>query len=291
MLWGRIRKWLAQIADKRWERRYLTSDLVAYYWEGTVSTSHPVRDISCNGAYIASDERWHIGTLLLLTLQREPGNGDTARSVTVPCQVVRHGSDGMGVNFMLATEAERRAVHQFVRAATKGPSRRSRNDRMSGQAIVEFALIVPLVFLLLVNAVNFGGFIYCWIAVADAARAAGDYVCTNSYTIDGPATSQNMTNLVQNAMAAVPNYNSSNLQVNVCESDNGTITAFGPSSCSGSLPADPELIDSTSSTHYADIVIDVSYTFTPFFPGSSFLQFALPSLPSTIHRRVVMRWP
>ena len=47
------------------------------------------------------------------------------------------------------------------------------NER--GHSLIEFALILPLLFLLIVNVVNFGSFLYAAITVANAARAGAEY--------------------------------------------------------------------------------------------------------------------
>ena len=44
-----------------------------------------------------------------------------------------------------------------------------------GQSLVEFALVVPLIVLLIVNAVNFGTYLYAIITIANAARAGAEY--------------------------------------------------------------------------------------------------------------------
>lgn len=46
--------------------------------------------------------------------------------------------------------------------------------------MIEFVLIIPLVFLLAVNAVNFAGFIFVWITVANAARDGPQYLLLSS---------------------------------------------------------------------------------------------------------------
>ena len=196
---------------------------------------------------------------------------------------------------MLTTKKERQAIRRLVRAGTSRPSRPRRGDETAGQALVEFALMVPLVFLLLVNAFNFGGYMYCWTALADAVRAAGDYVTTDESTAGtprGPTTSAIQT-LVQNSMAGVPNYSSSNLQVNLCENDNGVSSPEPFGACPNGVtppPADPEPIANGSTIHYANVVVDVTYTYTPLIGGASFLGFGLPSF-FQMHRRVVVRWP
>lgn len=263
---------------------------MAYYWNGATPRGHPIKDISFSGAYLLTAERWYVGTIFMLTLQPDSEMADPAEYVTIPVEVIRHGPDGMGVRFMLTEREELQAVRAFVRAAIG--SQRSPAGT-SGQSVVEYALMVPLLFLLIVNAVNFGGFIHCWLTVADAARAAADYACTDSSTAGAPTipTVNAITSLVQNATAGLPNYSTSNPAVTLCEYNNGAQTLFGSTAPCSTGVADPELIAGGATTQYATLAVDVTYTFTPFLAGSSFLRFGLPSLPGTIHRRVVVRWP
>jgi Flp pilus assembly protein TadG len=289
------------VTEKRREKRYPVSDVVAYYWNGSIPKGRPVRDISCNGAYVVTGEHWYIGTLLMLTLQPGSEIAEPGMSVTTACRVVRQGTDGAGVNFMLTTKEERRAMQRFIRSATAKKREQPARNGTLGQAMVEYALMVPLVFLLIVNAINFGGFIYCWITVADAVRAAADYACTDGSTADAPATPSvgAITTVVQAATAGLPGYVAgTNPLVYVCENDNGTDTEFGTTTtCNssyspyGTPPGDPEPIANGSSTHYASVAVDVTYTFSPLLGGSTFFTFALPGLPATIHRRMVVRWP
>lgn len=289
-------RWLEE-REKRADKRHLVSDVVAYYWNGTIPTAHALRDISCTGAYLLTEDRWHIDTLLIVTLQRGEEITDASDSITIPCQIVRHTSNGVGMRFMLTTKKEVQAMKRFVHMVTGTPGAFSIFRGAAGEAAVEFALTVPLVFLLLVNAFNFGSFIYCWITIADAVRTAADYASEDSSTADAPATPTvtQLTTLVQNATAGLPNYSSTNPVVTACEYNNGTTTTFlTTNSCPNGVtapPSDPEAIASGSSTNYATVAVDVTYTFTPLLAGNRFLRFGLPSLPSTIHRRMVVRWP
>lgn len=198
---------------------------------------------------------------------------------------------------MLVSKQERKAVHRFLHSISDGTSALGLRNGTSGQAVVEFALMVPLVFLLIVNAFNFCSFIYCWITVADAVRAGADYACEDSSTADAPATPTitQITSVIQNATSGLPNYSTSNPAISVCEYDNGTSTNFLTSTACGSSygnpPADPEATTSSSGIYYSTVAVDVTYTFSPFLSGNTFLRFGLPSLPTTIHRRMVVRWP
>jgi Flp pilus assembly protein TadG len=291
-----ILRWLTS-TDRRIDKQDTVPGVVAYYWDGKIPTAHPVKDVNREGAYVSTDERWHVDTLLMITLQLKEEVSDAADSITLPCRVVWHGEDGIGVQFMPTSKQEHQALKRFVRLVTGGGDVRTRSRATKGEAVVECALVVPLLFLLIVNAFNFGSFIYCWLTVADAVRAAADYACTNSSTAGSPATPTvaNLTAVVQNATSGLPGYSSSNPAVTACENNNSTTTTFY-ATCLGAngLPAPPvdlEPIASGSSTDYSTVTVDVTYTFTPVFAGSRFLRFGLPSLPSTIHRRMVVRWP
>ncbi len=157
----------------------------------------------------------------------------------------------------------------------------TRSER--GQSLVEFALLLPLIFLLIVNAVNFGGFLYAWITVANAARAGAEYSLIGGAMATAPTspTAAQVAALVTNDMLSLPNRGS--LQVRVCKNNNATVTCTGTGS--GTTPADPE------PTLYVLTAVDVTYTYQPFIPLWAFprlnIRATLP--PTTIHRKAVMR--
>lgn len=151
-----------------------------------------------------------------------------------------------------------------------------------GQALIEYILVLPMIFLLLVNVVNFGGFFYAFITVANAARAAGDYAIMGGVTpasdhIALPSASD-ITAQITTDIASLPNHSS--LSVSVCQSG-GT---DAPTGACTSL-ADPE------AASYVLTSIDVTYTYVPFIPLFSFpnLNVYATIPPTTIHRRAVMR--
>jgi len=154
--------------------------------------------------------------------------------------------------------------------------------RNQGQALIEYILVLPMVFLLLVNVVNFGGFFYAFITVANASRAAADFAIMGGASVASghialPGSSQ-ITTLITTEIASLPNNPS--LSVSVCQSG-GTTTPTG--ACT-SL-ADPE------SASYVLTSIDVTYTYRPFIPLFSFPNLHInATLPATtIHRGAVMR--
>lgn len=164
-----------------------------------------------------------------------------------------------------------------------------------GQALVEFAAIVPLLLLLIVLAMNFGGLIGAWIAVANATRAAADYAILGGASAGSPtqATSTSLTNLINADLASLPNLSSNLKQVCIKTNNNGTYTTVltEGTGCTGiaNPPSDGEAITSGSSTQYTDLAVDITYTYNSFFSGSRFLGLPLTVLPSTVHQRAVMR--
>lgn len=201
-----------------------------------------------------------------------------------------------------------------------------RGYRSGGQALVEFALVLPLVLILIMNIVNFAGFFNAFISVGNAARSAGDYTImgksawTGSSSTDGSslgtftAPSDNgqtgaalVANMISNDMLSLPNRSS--ITVRVCEMNpsdgSGTTTCYsctngsgtGNMSCasgSGAYTTNPTADTTTGEgPNYIMTWVDVSYTYNPFIPlGFKFpgLGFGL-TLPSNlvIHRQSVYR--
>ena len=56
--------------------------------------------------------------------------------------------------------------------------------RHGGQALIEFALVVPLLLLLFMGVVDFGRAIYAYNAVSNAAREGGRTAIVNQYAAD-----------------------------------------------------------------------------------------------------------
>jgi len=165
-------------------------------------------------------------------------------------------------------------------ASTKGA--RSRGQA-HGQALIEFILIFPMLFLLIVNAINFGAFFFAWITVANAARAGASYWVLSSASVGAPtpATAAQITTLVTNDISSL--LNRSSLVVRVCRNSNGTVTCTG--SGTGTPSVDPE------APTYVSASVDVTYTFQPPIPLFTFSNLGIhATLPSTtIHRKATMR--
>ena len=102
--------WFARSSskDRRSTERYITPHLVAYYWTGAQASPHSVRDISSTGTYLVTEDRWHPGTLLMMTLQKPVTAADTrsSRSIRVQSKVIRSGIDGVGFAFVFPGTAD-----------------------------------------------------------------------------------------------------------------------------------------------------------------------------------------
>jgi hypothetical protein len=77
--------------------------LVAYYWDGATPMAHEIRNISSTGFFLLTKERWHLGTIVTMTLQRTdtaPADSGTQQHVSVLSKVVRMDEDGVGFVFI-----------------------------------------------------------------------------------------------------------------------------------------------------------------------------------------------
>ncbi len=166
-----------------------------------------------------------------------------------------------------------------------GPRQEERNSRR-GQAILELALTTPLLLLLIVLTINFGGWLYAWTQVGNAARAVANYSVLGPASAGAPATpnANAITTLIASDLAALPNYSSTNPGVEVCWNNNGAVTSI-TGACS-SPSADPEAASFTA------VSVDLTYTYTPFITAFDIptLGIHLPAMLTSIHRRIVMRF-
>jgi len=146
---------------------------------------------------------------------------------------------------------------------------RGARRRDGGQSLVEFAIAVPLLFLIIALAMNFGGLINAWVNVGNAARSAADYAVFGGISAHLPkkATSSTLQTLINADLAYLPNLSSSNPQMCVREEDNGTVTTLleSPSGACSSFslpPTDIEPVATGSLFTYANLAVDVTYTYT-----------------------------
>lgn len=280
---SQFKDWMLQISERRRAERYPDTGTVAYYWDGSVPVPHEIRDISLTGAYLRTPERWYPGTIVKVSLKTNQSGADNpGESIEVSCRVVRHGPDGVGLQFVSRQATERKGLHRFLASVIANLRRRRSATEVStkGQALIEFAFMVPILFFLMILAINYGGFFYAWITVANATRTGVQYAVMGASSIGAPATPSPsaVQTLVANASGALPS------SVSVCVNGKTAAGATCPFTIA-SIPADPE------APAYSLAVVDVNYTYKPFF-GS----FSLPGLgsflllmPTNVQMRTVMR--
>lgn len=138
---------------------------------------------------------------------------------------------------------------------------RKRISSCSGQSLLEFAILFPLMFLLIVNVVNFGGLLYACIAVSNAARTGAAYMTLGPASAGGPILPSVATvQAVVNAdLASLPNAGSAT--VTLRNNNNGAVQS--PETLLASQ-ADPEPATSVLGT------VQVQYTYCPFIPSWDF---------------------
>jgi hypothetical protein len=118
--------WFAKLSfkNRRSAERHRAPQLEAYYWNGANAVPHSVRDISATGACIVTEERWHPGTVLTVTLQSTDEYIDARppRLITVRSKVVRWAIDGVGFAFVFPGKesapdgADRKALVAFSKS-------------------------------------------------------------------------------------------------------------------------------------------------------------------------------
>jgi hypothetical protein len=100
-LMNRFLRWL--YPNQRKANRHAEPPLVAYLGTIRASRAFPVGDISSDGFYMLTAERWEPGTVIPVTLQisntHRMGSSD---SIIVQSKVVRSGPDGVGFAFVIA---------------------------------------------------------------------------------------------------------------------------------------------------------------------------------------------
>ena len=284
-----VTSWLERLLsrERRRAERKSPSHLVAHYWDGAAPLAHDIRDISATGLYLLTDQRWYPGTLVTMSLQRSSvPDTDPDGSITVKGKVIRSGADGVGLAFAMPAKEPGRAAHStFPDGADRKTFQRFLKNVQSnrGQALIEYALILPILFLLIINVVNFGGFFYAWITVSDAARAGADYAILGGASVGAPGlpVATQIFNVITQEVSSLPN--AASLSVSICQNDNGTVTALS-GTCT-SMPSDPE------PTNYVLTTIDVTYTYQPFIGAFNFPNLGIYTSipPTTVHRRAAMR--
>jgi Flp pilus assembly protein TadG len=302
-------------SERRQATRLAALPLLAYFWDGGEPRSWRVRDVSPHGMYLLTEQRWYRNTMVTVTLTRtDLDESNPKRSIQVVARVVHAGTDGVGVNFVWPekSQAEISAVsdkkrmktflhgldrdaNQLTLSSASSSSRRLRKQRANafprlagerGQALIEFVLTLPLILLLLLNLVNFGGFFYAWITVSNAARAGANYAVLGFVSAGAPSTptGAQIKTLVASDIVSLPN--ASSLVVNACTKFGASIQTLTGTCSAASFPSsDPE------PTSFVITSVDATYTYIPFIQGFTFprLNIYLTLPPTTVRQIALMR--
>jgi PilZ domain len=113
-----VREWLSQTPDKdrRIAQRRRWPHLAVVQTEVASTEPHAVHDISPTGLYLQTEERWPLGTLVRMTLQRTDALDDaTMIPTSVELRVSRWGADGVGLEFVTADVEHMALVATHVR--------------------------------------------------------------------------------------------------------------------------------------------------------------------------------
>lgn len=141
---GKLLKWLWP-SERRSAKRKATGALSAYYWNGAEPRPRRVKNLSAEGMYLVTEERWYPNTMIAMTLTRTDTAAAAAPgSVKVMARVVRSESDGVGFTFVHPTksglsragngedgEVNRRTLVRFLNGLPKGAKARIRSPRFS----------------------------------------------------------------------------------------------------------------------------------------------------------------
>jgi Flp pilus assembly protein TadG len=280
-----------KFVDARKASRLPGGGLAVFYWTGGRSGAHPLREISLSGAVIETPDRYSRGTLIKLVLGFVPGadrSSGPAEPLSLWARVVRQEAGALCVKFAFSNRNERDALRRLLEppaGASTGSQKEMPAPQRAGQALLEFAVVFPLIFLLIVNVVNFGGLIYAWITVSNAARTGAQYLIMGGATVGGPSppTGVAVQAAVTADLATLPNR--ANAQIRVCLRNGATVTCTGP----GTSVPPVDVVE--SGVTYAVGSVDVSYPYTPFIPlpSAGLFGFRTTVPPVTVHRQAAMR--
>jgi Flp pilus assembly protein TadG len=199
--------------DRRRADRKTSPNMAVHYWNGGAPTEHSIRDISSTGLFLLTEERWYPGTLLMMTLQRKDQTENSSeRSIAVQSRAVRWGSDGVGMEFILLDRrdprrgqnvleegVDRKALEKFLEgfrgdngvaiihptvALSPNEHRHRKGER--GAALVEFALIVPIFFMIVFGMCSFGLLFNQYLELTEAVNIGGQQLALARGNLSDP---------------------------------------------------------------------------------------------------------
>jgi hypothetical protein len=119
--WKHALRTLGYPMPKRAERR-TPSGLAAMYGSVSAPKLGHIKIISSTGLFLATEERWPVGEVISITLQRESPPGDNSElHVDVRARVASYGEDGVGLGFVLPTDLNSHLWENLVSHADAQP--------------------------------------------------------------------------------------------------------------------------------------------------------------------------
>ena len=101
---AKFKQWLNPVStpsDRRRASRRYVPGMVAHYFTGGAPKPHEIADISMSGMYLLTGDRWMPGTMIQMTLQKPCAQGERKQSMNVLSRIVRRGSDGVAIEFVM----------------------------------------------------------------------------------------------------------------------------------------------------------------------------------------------
>jgi Flp pilus assembly protein TadG len=93
---------------------------------------------------------------------------------------------------------------------------------------VEFAIVLPIFFLLVFGILDFGRLFYVEMTLQNAVRQAGRFAATGNHTTSNGNTLSRVASIVQVAQDAAPTLNLSAANIQISSLSGGTGNAGGP---------------------------------------------------------------
>lgn len=97
---------------------------VAFFSNGGAPKRYEVKNVTFDGAYVVTDDKWYRGTILMMTFQYDPYylqvapiNGNAEASIRMRAKIVRPGEDGVHVRFIFLNNDEHRRFEKFLSGA------------------------------------------------------------------------------------------------------------------------------------------------------------------------------
>jgi len=105
-----------------WSDRDLAGDFVAICANDAGQHPHPTNNLTINGALVRANDRWKRGSLVEMTIHRQPGRRAPTSSVAnsshqVSARVLEHTRQGVEVEFEFFSSEERKGMEQFLKSA------------------------------------------------------------------------------------------------------------------------------------------------------------------------------